>query len=85
VPTRRTRAHIERFPVSLDDLPPLIENRRLDRIWRFIAIIFLAHAGLAEVWQDGKDIMVMQREIDREGQDVSGELEEADGVEGFVG
>ena len=39
------QAHIRPIPVSLEQIPPLSENRRLDRIWRFIAIIFLAHAG----------------------------------------
>jgi len=76
------QAHIRDFPICLDDLPPLAENARKDRIWRFIAIIFLAHFGLIDVWQDGQEIMVMKHETNREGQDISGDVEEADGLEG---
>lgn len=79
------QAHIGPIALTLDEIPPLGENARLDRIWRFIAIIFLAHAGLIEAWQDGPDVMVMQRETNREGQDVSGDLEDLDGVERPVG
>ena len=79
------KAHIQDFPICLDDLPPLAENTRKDRIWRFIAIIFLAHFGLIDVWQDGQEIMVMKHEANREGQDIPGNTEEADGVEGPLG
>ncbi len=79
------QAHIRPIAISLEQIPPLSENRRLDRIWRFIAIIFLAHAGIVDVWQDGPNIMVMQRETDTERQGVPGDLEEADGIEGAVG
>jgi len=71
--------------MAFDDIPSLAEDRRLDRVWRFIAIIFLAHAGLVQVWQEGNTIMVMQGEIDREGCELSGDLEEPDGVEGSPG
>jgi hypothetical protein len=73
------------FPLALDDLPPLRENARIDRIRRFIAILFLAHAGIVDVWQHGEEIMVMPHEADREGQDVSGDLEADNGVEGALG
>ena len=79
------QAHAGPIVLELDSIPPLIEDARLDRIWRFIAIIFLAHAGLLHVWQDGAAIMVKQRETDTEGQGVPGELEDADGIEGSVG
>jgi len=82
---KHIQAHLQLFPTALDDLPPLSENRRLDRIWRFVAIIFLAHAGLVNVWQEGENILVKQREADREGSDVPGDSEQADGVEGPVG
>jgi hypothetical protein len=72
--------HIRPIAISLDEIPPLSDNRRLDRIWRFIAIIFMAHAGILDVWQDGQEIMVMQREADSERQVVPGDLEEADGI-----
>jgi chromatin segregation and condensation protein Rec8/ScpA/Scc1 (kleisin family) len=70
---------------DFDEIPALRSDDRFDRVWRFIAVIFLAHEGRVRVVQDGEEIMVMQRETDREGQDISGELEEADGVEGLVG
>lgn len=73
-------AHIRPIGISLEQIPPLSENTRLDRIWRFIAIIFLAHAGILDVWQDGPSIMVKQRETDPERQGVPGDLEEADGI-----
>jgi hypothetical protein len=66
------QAHIQDFPVSLDEIPPISkEDARNDRIWRFIALIFMAHAGTVDIWQDGPDIMVMKHETNREGQDVS--------------
>ena len=77
------QAHIRDFPICLDDVPPLAGSARKDRIWRFIAIIFLAHFGLIDVWQDGQEIMVMKHETDGEGQDISGDPEEADGLEGY--
>jgi hypothetical protein len=58
------QAHLELFPVSFDDIPPLSEDARLDRIWRFIAIVFMAHVGLIEIQQEGQTIMVMHRETD---------------------
>lgn len=86
---RRYQAHVQVHaglnPLSIDEIPPLEKDSRLDRIWRFIAIIFLMQEGRLLAWQEGSDVMVMQRETDREGQDIPGDLEEADGVEGFVG
>ena len=82
---KHIQAHLRPFPTALDDLPPLSDNRRLDRVWRFVAIIFLAHAGLASVWQEGESILVKQREADRERSNVPGDSEQADGVEGLVG
>ena len=80
------QAHIQDFPVSLGEIPPLSkESGRKDLIWRFIAVIFLDYAGIVDVWQEGQDIMVIKHETNRKGQDVPGELEEADGVEGSVG
>jgi len=79
------QAHIRDFPISLDEFPPLGENARKDRIWRFIAIIFLAHLGLIDIWQDGQSIMVIKHEANGERQDIPGELEGADGLEGPLG
>ena len=82
---RHIQAHIEDFPVNLLDIPPLSENGRKDVIWRFIAVIFLAHTGIVDIWQDDNDIMVIKHETDTEGQGVFGEFEEADRVERPLG
>lgn len=61
-------AHIGPAELSFDDLPRLDEDARLDRIWRFIAIIFMAHAGLIEIAGDAGAIIVMRKhETNREG------------------
>ena len=79
------KAHIRDFPTGLTDIPPLSENLRKDLIWRFIAVIFLAHAGIIDIQQKGQEIMVIKHEANRERQDVLGEPEEADGIEGSMG
>jgi len=86
---RRYQSHIEAqvqdFPLSLGELPALLEDARKDRIWSFIAVIFMAHAGLLDVWQEGSTIWVMKHETDGEGQDISGDTEAVDGFEGTLG
>ena len=79
------QAHIRDIPRSLEEMPPLGKDVRKDRIWRFVAVIFLAHSGLADVWQEGETIMVMKHETHREGQIIPGEFEEADRFEGSLG
>ena len=79
------RAHIKDFPVNLLDIPQLSKNARKDVIWRFIAVIFLAHTGIVDIWQDDNDIMVIKHETDTEGQGVFGEFEETDRIEGYLG
>ena len=54
-------------------------------IWRFIAVIFLAHAGVLDVMQHGQEILVMKHETNRERQNIPGEPEDIDGVERSVG
>ena len=78
-------AHIRDAPTCLEEIPRLSEDTRKDLVWRFVAIIFLAHAGLVDVWQDGPTIMVMKHEADGEGQDIPGDLEDVDGIEGPLG
>ena len=56
------RAHLGPEAIRLDHIPPLTEDPRRDLVWRFIAVIFLAHAGLADATQTGQTIMVIQRE-----------------------
>jgi hypothetical protein len=83
---KHIQAHIQDFPLSLVEIPPLSkESARKDLIWRFIAAIFLDHAGVVDVWQENRDVMVIKHEANREGQDVLGELEEADGIQGSMG
>lgn len=79
------QAHLGPFPLSLQEVPPLEEDGRIDRVWRFIAVVFLAHAGVIDIWQAGSEIMVIKREANTEGQGVPGESEEPDGIEGTVG
>ena len=55
-------AHIREFPLALDELPSLAEDLRKDRIWRFVTVVFMAHAGLIDIWQDGPDVMVVRHE-----------------------
>ncbi len=78
-------AYIRHFPVNLLDIPPLGEDARKDLIWRFIAIIFLAHTGIVDIWQDEQDIMVIKHEANTEGQGVPGEFEQADRIKGPLG
>ena len=59
-------------PAELRQMPPLIEDRKLDLIWRFIAVLFLEQAGLVCTRQQDLAIWVM-RVDDGEGQDLSGE------------
>jgi hypothetical protein len=71
--------------VGLTEISPLSENLSKDLIWRFIAVIFLAHAGVVYIWQEGRDIMVKKQEADGEGQDRLGKSEGTDRVEGPMG
>jgi len=79
------QAHIRHFPVNLLDIPPLSEDVRKDLIWRFIAVIFLAHTGIVDIWQDEQDIMVIKHEAHTEGRGVPGESEDADRIKGSLG
>ena len=69
---RHVQAYLSEVELGFDDIPPLDQDARLDRIWRFIAIIFLAHAGQVIIEQEGQRILVRQNEADREGQGVPG-------------
>jgi rubredoxin len=80
------QAYIQDFPVSLEEIPPLNQdNARKDRIWRFIAIIFLAHDRVVDVMQDGQEVMVKKHETNSKGCGVFGEIEDSDRIEGSVG
>jgi len=77
---KHLRGHVEDYAIDFDDIPPIEADLRTDRVWRFVAIIFLAHQGFLEVWQERQTILVMKREADREGQAIPGAPEAADGV-----
>ncbi len=79
------QAHMGDSPVSLAEIPPLSADPRKDLIWRFIAVIFLAHAGVVDVWQEGRDITVIKHEADRQRCGISEPSASIDGVEGLVG
>jgi hypothetical protein len=64
---RHVEAHLATIPVALGDLPGLIEDVRLDKIWRFVAIIFLVHERRASAWQEGPTIWVTKGEAIAEG------------------
>ena len=74
------QAHIGPIEVCFDDLPPFGDNARTDRIWRFVALVFMAHAGDIDLWQEGQTIWVMQRGTDGKRQGVLGETETLDGI-----
>ena len=79
------QAHIQGFPICLREIPPLGENLRKDLIWRFIAVVFMAHSGHIDAWQNGGMIMVMKHETDRKGQGIPGGLKGVDGIERSLG
>ncbi len=79
------QAHIRDFPISLDEIPALGKDTRKDRIWRFIAVIFLAHMGIINIWQDGQAIMVIKSGSDTERYGIHEDTESVDGLEGSMG
>ena len=78
------RAYIGDFPINLLDIPALCENERKDVIWRFIAVVFLAHGCVVDIWQDGLDIMV-KKHVDTKRCDIPDEIEGTGGYEESVG
>lgn len=54
-------AHLRPFPILFDRIPVLEGDARLDRVWRFIALIFMDHAGRVELEQQRETILVMPR------------------------
>lgn len=47
--------------VCFDDLPSLEEDARLDRIWRFVAVIFMEHLGTIELYQENGVIYISRK------------------------
>jgi len=74
---RHVLAHASRGVAGFEAISGLIEDARRDRVYRFIAVVFLAHARRVEVWQEGDRIWVRRRETYEQGQGVSGRAAEA--------
>lgn len=55
------QAHLAPFPIWFEQIPSLAEDARRDRIWRFIALIFMDHSGRLELEQQRERILVMPR------------------------
>jgi hypothetical protein len=77
------QAHIQDFPMNLLDIPPLNDSRK-DVIWRFVAVIFLAHTGIVDIWQEDSNIMVIKH-VDRKRCDIFEGTEGADGCQRPLG
>lgn len=77
------KAHIADFEIDLHHIPAIIENKRKDLIWRFIAAIFLEHECQIQIRQEDQTIWV-RKNVDRQGQDFSDGIEEVNGIGGFV-
>jgi hypothetical protein len=78
-------AHAGSAAVPLDNIPALEDDSRRDRIWRFIAVVFLWHAGQVDVRQCGPTIEVIKCETDRKRQAVPAGTQATDGTEASVG
>jgi hypothetical protein len=69
------QAQVGPIAVAFDQLPPLTEDSRQDRIWRFIALLFLDQAQAVDLWQEGPIILVKQHDPDAERSAIPGETE----------
>ena len=67
-------------PKKLRQIPSIIENIKLDLIWRFIAVIFLDHSGAVSLRQQGYDIWVIKN-AQRKGSAIPCGIEKADRIE----
>jgi len=70
-------AHIGWSATSFDQIPPLLENKRRDLVFRFIAAIYLAHGRQIELWEDAGRIMVRRRGTYEQGQGIPGSVAQA--------
>jgi hypothetical protein len=52
-------AHIKPPGTNLRDLPPLAEDPRLDLIFKFVAAVFLQHAGAIQIRQPDADTILL--------------------------
>ena len=61
------KSHLNLEPMNLREIPPLIDNNRLDLIWKFVAVIFLLQHAAVKIEQQDNEIWVMSGEADSEG------------------
>jgi len=75
---------LDEVPTDIRDIRELIKNRRRDLIYRFVAIIFLAHEGKVDIDQEDQKLWV-KRHANQQGQNISGKIEGTDRFERPVG
>jgi DNA-directed RNA polymerase subunit RPC12/RpoP len=78
---KHVEQHLKDFPMALDDIPAIGEDRRRSRIWLFIAAVFMAHASLIDLWQEGQAVMLVRHQARREEHGILGDAEGADEAE----
>mgnify|MGYP001377214090 CR=1 FL=1 len=61
--------------IAFDDLPPLLDQERKDRVFRFITLVFLAHTQKIFLWQEEERIWVRRNETDTQGSGVFQKIE----------
>ncbi|MFA5865508.1 MAG: hypothetical protein WC975_12585, partial [Phycisphaerae bacterium] len=61
--------------VAFDDLPPLLDQERKDRVFRFITLVFLAHTRKIHLQQEGERIWVKRNEAYEQGSRISSPVE----------
>ena len=61
------RSVLGRVAMLFSDIAPLNDNHRIDRAWRFITLIFMAHDREVQLTQYGTDLLVeiVQNEADQ--------------------
>lgn len=62
--------HLGGIATTFEAISPLIEDARKDRIYRFIAMIFLAHARRIEIQQCDGHVWLKHRETHEQGQGI---------------
>lgn len=68
--------HLGWSTTAFDTIPPLLDNRRRDLVFRFIAAIYLSHARQLELWEEAGCIMVRKRDAYEQGQSIFGRTAE---------
>ena len=63
-------ASIDVYEVLFDQIPPLLGDRRRDRIFRFVTIVFMCHEREIRLIQHNQILVVARHEPDSEGQGI---------------